>query len=1057
MKRALCLVIASCLAVGTSSCGKKKEETSNVTANNLADAANDATADANNAPDGGDAANNDIGGNDMPPSGGRVDIDLTAYADGNMFDDGQPVRVFQAEAASDLVDGEVAAGRVGDWVLDNGVARFIIEGEDRSMSVCPYGGHIVDGAPLDRENDGDTVGEVCLFVNAGSTMIPQTFEILSDGSDGVGVLAVTGPLVLDDWINFNTMAADLGFGAIGELKIGANRAPPVTATVYYILRAGERGLRSVAALRNDGTEQEHLFIGHLMGGGGDGSYFNPFSSIGGYGTAGLSVQAFSGEPMPFIAYGGGKRSSWAYAPKPNPEFDGQDVPFGGVYLAVSNIVVTGIDASNLLSIIVTTDEMLPVHPQLEHPMPGEIVTKEHWFFVGDGSMATMLDQLYPSVLGVDVGTVSGTITDATGAPADGARVTALDASGRPLSQFITDSTGAYTMSIPVGDYTISARIGNVAATPVDATVTAAAELGNVDLVLAAGSMVTVNITDPSGTPVPGRVTVICDDDPCPGKPGQAEVDTATDKLPATWAGIYYADVATGQAAFELPPGSYRVVVTRGMAWSAWPSDGIPNGGFQFDVVAGQDQVIDAEIAEVVDMSNLLYSDFHVHTLSSHDSSTPHIDRIHGFVADDMDVAVSSDHDFVADYGPAVAALGAQEYIATVVGLEITASDLGHYNAFPLQADPAHKRGGALDWAGGDDLGLLPADLFAWIDNNPGEQVVQVNHADSLGFIKSTLGDPLRAISLADPSTMRLPPSDPDPVTGDTGLWTDDFTAYEVSNGNDLPQFWTLFRWWLTMIGRGFAPTGTSVTDTHRRWSDVGSTPRSIVVMPDGMDTPETFDEAAFVTAVNAGRVVGTNGPTLRVSIDNMNGDSASYGETIDGSGGEVTAVINIQMPEWMRVDTIEAFSNLDTVITPPGEPNEDPVAPSASFPVDINGGDFVTVETGMQTHRRIDKTIQIPLTITQDSYFVFVVRGVNTESLVPYLHEEETRTFSFTNPIFVDFDGNGYDNPPLADLAQTPPPPPPVRPGPRPDVDLTVDDVMRSFEANTCSEHDHAH
>lgn len=1022
----------------------------------MASAADDGANNDNNGTDAGDMASGDATNpSDMPdmPSGPRerVEIDLTPYADGNLFDDGQPVRVFQSTQEADLVTGPVASSRVGDYVLENGVARFIVEGEDRSMSPCPYGGHIIDGMPMDVEHDGDMIGEICLFINAGSTHLPETFEIISDGSDGVGILAVTGPLTILDWINFNTMAADLGFGGIGELRIGPNRVPTMTATVYYILRAGERGVRSVIALRNDGREQQDLFIGNLIGGGGDGSYWNPISSKLGYGTSGLSLTTLAGEPMPIVGYGGNNNSFWGYVPKPNPDFDREALPIGGVYLAISNIVVTGLDVPDILQVLIGTEQTIPTLPNLAHVQPGETVLKEHWTYVGDGSAATIMDQVYPGVLELQTGTVSGTVLDASGAPAVGARVTAIDGEGAPLSQAFTDNSGNYSMDVPAGDYTISARIWNLAAAPANATVTSG-QVSDVPLALPEPTTVTVNITDPSGTPVPGRVTVICDADPCPGKPTQSEIDTETDKLPPLWAGIHYADIGTGSVTFDLPPGPYRVVVSRGMSWSVWPPDSVQNGGFVLNAVAGQPETVDAEIAPVVDMSGLLSVDLHVHTLSSHDSSTPHIDRIHGFVADGLDVAVSSDHDIVADYGPAVTALGAEDHIATVVGLEITASDLGHYNAFPLEFDPTEKRGGALDWAGGDGPGILPADLFAWIDNQPGEQVVQVNHADSLGFIKSTIGDPLRGISLADPSTMRLPASEPDPVTGDTGLWTDAFTAYEVANGNDLPQYWALFRWWLTMIGRGFSPTGTAVTDTHRRWSDVGTTPRSLVVMPAGSDTAATFDEALFVEAINAGRVIGTNGPTLRVTLSNSGGDSASYGETVDGSSGEVTAEVAIQMPEWMAIDKIDVYTNLDTVITEPGKPNEDPVAPSSSVDVTIEPGDIVTVETGSEVHRRVEKTVSIPLTITEDAYFVFIVRGEATSNMVPVLHEEETMPFSFTNPIFVDFDGNGYDNPPLAAAARTTPPRPALPPGPR-DHTPSADEVLHSFHERTCSEH----
>jgi hypothetical protein len=1043
------LLSAGLVAVGCGDCGEPEPEPEPSDAGADADVTVVDVGPADAARDMADDLPDDMG-----PTATRVEIELGPYLVDSPLDDGGDVRVFQAEGPGDLVDGAVASGRAGDWVLENDVARFVVEGDVRAMSACPYGGHLIDGAPVDIESDGDSVGEICLFVNAGSTLVPENFEILHDGSDGgPGVLAVSGPLHLHDWINFTTMAADLGFGAIGELAIGPNTIPPVYATVYYILRPGERGVRTVTAVRNDGDAQTDLFIGHLLGGGGDGSYWNPLSSKQGYGTAGLSLDTLEGEPMPWVGYGGGNDSSWAYVPRPNPGFDDHAIPVGGAYLAVSGIVVTAPDIDNILQLLIATEAQIPTHPALVHLQPGETAVKEHWTFVGDGSHSTWLDQAY-TLNEVPTGTVTGEVRDAAGELVDGALVTAIGPEGGPLAQARTEA-GQYSMKLPAGlDYSLRARVGNLAATPYEFTMGDGATEDAPPLSLPEPATVVVHVRNPDGEPVPGRVTVVCDADECPGRPTQQEVDLDTDSLPELWAGVFYADVATGDTEFQLPPGDYRVVVSRGLAWSVWPEDSVPEGGFEVTAQSGETSELDAEIAPVVDMTGLLSADFHVHTLASHDSNTPHLDRVRGFVSDGLDVAVSSDHDNIVDYAPAVAELGATQEIATVVGLEITTSDIGHFNGFPLELDPDHKRGGALDWAGGIDLSLTPEEIFQWVDGHPDEQVVQVNHADSLGLFKNIIADPLRGISLVDPSLRRLPPAEPDPETGDTGLWSEAFTAYEVSNGNDLPQFWALFRWWLTMIGRGFSPTGTAVTDTHHRYSDVGSTPRSLVTVPEGSDTPATFDAAVLVDAVNAGKVVGTNGPVLRVALRNASDDRATYGEVLDGSSGEVTAEIEIQTPEWMTVDTIDVYTNEESVVGEPGQPNEDPVSPTSTVDVNLTPADLVDVAAGAErTHRRYQKTVEIPLTVNEDSYFVFIVRGEATGPMTPILRETETLPFAWTNPIFVDFDGNGYDDPPLADLASTSPPP--TRTPEVVDTPVTAETVLQSLRENTCREHPH--
>ena len=46
--------------------------------------------------------------------------------------------------------------------------------------------------------------------------------------------------------------------------------------------------------------------------------------------------------------------------------------------------------------------------------------------------------------------------------------------------------------------------------------------------------------------------------------------------------------------------------------------------------------------------------------------------------------MSTDHNFVVDYQPALQRLGLERFINTGVGLELTTIDRGHFNGFPLQ-------------------------------------------------------------------------------------------------------------------------------------------------------------------------------------------------------------------------------------------------------------------------------------------------------------------------------------------------------------------------------------
>jgi hypothetical protein len=81
------------------------------------------------------------------------------------------------------------------------------------------------------------------------------------------------------------------------------------------------------------------------------------------------------------------------------------------------------------------------------------------------------------------------------------------------------------------------------------------------------------------------------------------------------------------------------------------------------------------------------ADYHVHMINSPDCDVTKDERILTMLAEGVDYFVASDHDFRTDLHPDIARLGAQERVASVVSEEITTFDLGHFNIWPLAADP----------------------------------------------------------------------------------------------------------------------------------------------------------------------------------------------------------------------------------------------------------------------------------------------------------------------------------------------------------------------------------
>ena len=973
-----------------------------------------------------------------PPVGTPVALDLAPYTDP------QPgasrARAFIAAGPADLVGGPAATGRSGDYVLENGKVRFVVEQAARVIGACPYGGNLVDGdiRRPDNQPGQDALGEACLFVQFAQTLAPDLYQIVNDGSDGrAAVLAVTGHLELLDFINIVGLLNGLAGGAL-QIGFATEAIQPLTVTVYYVLRPGDTGVHVLTALRNDGGETVHTPVGHLIDSGGETDFFNPYGPFGGNGYQGLSAESLNPDPLVMLGFLA-PTAGHLYVQKPDPRLV-FEAPRGGSYVTVSGVAAVFFGNDQLLPTLLARPPAHPGLPGIAHLEPGATHLLDHWHFVAGADPAPMVDAAW-AVLGREVGRVSGAVLGPDGAVTN-ARVSAIDAAGHTLALARTGLNGRYAFDVPTGAVKLRAWSPDRAAVEQPGVVVAVDADLTQDLAMGPRATLRVHLRRPDGRPTAGKVTVLCDGE-CPNQPTAADRDVTLDGPIEGTAEIAFSGV-DGELTLPLAPGRYTVVASRGITWSVWPPDGLTSGGQP--VVLGPGEVVElqAEIAPVIDTEGTLSADFHVHAINSPDSPVPNDQRVLTFLGEGVDVLVSTDHDFITDFAPTIAALGAGAELASMVGLELTTFDYGHYNGYPVTRQANSPNGGAFDWAGGTGPGKTPGEIFQWFKAaNPADVVVQVNHPNS-GFFAATGADVLRGISTTDPTIFRLPPAEPDPVTGDTGLWDEGFTAFELYNGLSRPKFWQILRWWLQMTGRGFHPTATAVSDTHKRLATQAGTPRSFVQLPPGADTVAGFDPHQVAIAVNAGRLVGTSGPFMRVEV--VAGEAtAGPGDTLSMAPGEAEVRVHLQTPAWMHIDEVQVFSNVSEGIATDGsKPSDEVLPPTAAVPVDWDQAELVEVAPG---HARRQATITVPLSLTEDAYVIVVVHGDNGPSMFPVIHSRTARPLAFSNPVFIDTDGNGYDHPPLAALAQSQPKRTrAVRAAPRPATEADVRAMLRAAE-----------
>jgi hypothetical protein len=475
-----------------------------------------------------------------------------------------------------------------------------------------------------------------------------------------------------------------------------------------------------------------------------------------------------------------------------------------------------------------------------------------------------------------------------------------------------------------------------------------------------------------------------------------------------------------------------VTLSRGPTWSLWPlGAGALTGGQKVTVPAGGTAKIDAVLAKVIDTSGHLSGDFHVHAINSPDAPVPNLDRVLSFAAEGVDVIVSTDHDYITDFAPFVAEAKAGKVLAAIPGVELTTFDYGHYNGFPMPVKVGDVNGGAPDWGKGLDFGMTPQEIAEALGSKEKGRVVQINHPEG-GYLKAIQIDVLTGVTKADPAKFRMPPKKPDPKTGDTGLFTTAFTAIELLNGYGIEKFNSCASWWMPLLSRGIRFTGTGVSDTHNWTSSQSGGPRSWVRVGSDKVAIEGFDVNHFALQVNAGKVVGSNGPFVRVRAT-TEGNAAIHevGDTLQlpkdvALPALVTIEVEVQAPEWMPFDTVELHRDVTSTAPVPGEVNKVAPTPRQKAVFALGKDDLQPAWDGHKEAKRWVKKVTFHEPVGKDAWFVVYVNGGQKLPLA-LVSGKGAQPFAFSNPIYVDADGGGYDK---TALPKNPlPPPPPPKPG----------------------------
>ncbi|RVU47966.1 hypothetical protein EA187_00595 [Lujinxingia sediminis] len=962
-------------------------------------------------PDGGDVGGEgDVDAGEEELERAEIDVEAVLEAPGEGF-----VRAVQVQSAEEGIVGEVAQGVAGDWVLENDFGRYQIGFGERVVGPCSWDGNPIAVSRAD-EGAESVLGEICFLLNIGQTFRPEVVEVLEDGSEGRAVVAVTGRPVPLDFLNVSSMVDDFAPGLLDALDFDPVRELPLTVTVYYALTPQSRSLRVITAMRNDGGAAEYVVAAHLVLSGSTGSYFNPFGGPKGWGYRMLGSDNLNADPVSYLGYFN-RRGGYAVVPDAWEYLERDGMPVGAGMLAVSGAAGLIHGATDLLQTLTAPRSRWPQTRGYQAIEPGAVSFVGYRLYPGAGAVSSVTDAIYED-MALGASEVSGRVVDAQGEGVSGVKVSALRDGDRAFVAGWTDAQGGFAFDLLEGSWELRFRDDGVLTRVSDVEV-GGEDVALGEVALSEPGVMAIQVRDAAGEPVPARVVIACVND-CGDRREDSRERDAGLAPPYGWLRIEELGVG-GQATLKMAPGEYRVSVNRGMTWSVWPSDATLTGGEPVSVVAGEEVVVEAEIAEVIDTSGALSADFHIHAMYSPDSNVSEEQRVLDFMAGGLDVMVSSDHDAISDFGAAIVRLGAQAQIASVVGSEITTSNLGHINAFPLQRDAQARRGGPLDWSNDGGLHLTLQEVVDRTREHPGEQVIQLNHPKKpMGAIGLLEADVITGQSFADPAARRMTDAFVDEVSGDTGLWTDDFDAIEVLNGFSEGDFWSSMRWWLAMVGRGFSPTATAVSDTHGVYGSLAASPRSFVMVDQGRDSAQTMSIEHLVERIKEGALVGTTGPFMQVEAVNGAQESAGPGDVLDAASGTVTLRVTLQLTDWVDVDRLDLYMNVpaEGLVGAPGEAVEEALAPTRQVDVVWDEASHrELVAQGARAHYRWRQEVEVELEVERDSYVVVIARGANGRTMVPVL-ASSVKPMAFSNPVFLDADGGGYDNPPLASYRQ---------------------------------------
>ena len=896
-----------------------------------------------------------------------------------------PARAERVESRSQLIGGKRALAEVGDYKLSNGLIHAIIQDVGTSRGFGSFGGSLIDvdlvrgtasGTPSEAPRGNDYFTEMfpAFFLTA---IEPAKVEVLADGSDGgAAIVRVSG-----------------GRGNFISLVKGiTDVVDPDQALDYtcdYILEPGKRYLKIVTTVTNPGAQEAAWKLAVPFGfvtllGEGQ-SLFVP-------GQAGFDMRyhledvvykrdakldALPGEVTQMWTTSG-DGVSYALAIGRNPE---------GTYLDNKPEFYPTAKKDSMLIPIASSSFLGSFWAKAPTSLkPKASASYTAYLAVGAGDVASVQQVVYDLRDTITkpnggeyvmrdktpYGWLSGTVRETpTNTPMVGTSVVIQDEAGLYVSQATTNADGTWRAPVQPGKYRAIAvdRVRPVARSD-ELVEIAEGGSGRIDLKLERPGELQVVVRDAQGRALPSKISVeAVYETPDATQPPRRflydlkvgervrpsdlrDDDPANPDTRRYLERVIFATDGTGGA--QLKPGTYRVYASRGIEYDLQSQD--------VTIEAGKTARLGFALTHVLETPGWVSGDFHVHSVKSVDSDMALPERVASYAVEGVDFLSSTDHNHVSDFAPTIDALKLNEWVRSVVGLELTSLEMGHFNAFPLLIQPGPVLHGSFRW-----FFRPPGELFAQLRGlgvDPQKTIVQVNHPRDtiLGYfnafnVGTYSGVPIPATSAIALDTSPQPDGSKSPY--DPSNFSLEFDAMEVFNGKRFdimfnyrvpavappgpaptvpacgpgepttkpclpapgevllelaeekvpgqptryikqPAFPGAIDDWYTLLGQGRHITATGNSDSHGAKAEAGL-PRTYLHAGASSDgSMRALDVDAAIDAMRTGDAYPTNGPIIReFSVNGL-----GMGRTVVASDGKVDVKIAIDAAPWIDVKRV---------------------------------------------------------------------------------------------------------------------------------------------------------